>query len=138
MNYWLMKTEPSTYSWEDLKNDGETYWDGVRNYGARNHMCAMKTGDLVIIYHSVNEKTLCGIAKVVKEAYRDHTAEKGDWSMVDIAPVEDMPPVTLADVKANPKLKEMVLVTNSRLSVQPLKKEEWDAVMRMASKVDRD
>lgn len=138
MNYWLMKTEPSTYSWDDLKNDGETYWDGVRNYGARNNMRAMKKGDLVIIYHSVKEKAMRGIAKVVKEAYADHTAEKGDWSMVDIAPVEDIPPLTLADVKANLKLKDMVLVNNSRLSVQPVKKKEWDEVMRMASNVESD
>lgn len=127
-----MKTEPGTYSWDDLVSDGSTYWDGIRNYGARNNMRAMKKGDLVFIYHSVKEKRVMGIAKVVKEAYPDHTAEKGDWSMVDIQVVKAMKePVTLADVKARAGLKDMVLVKNSRLSVQPVRKKEWEVICKM-------
>lgn len=132
MRYWLMKTEPGTYSWDDLVEDEETYWDGVRNYQARNNMRAMETGDLVSIYHSVKEKTIKGVAKVIKEAYADHTAERGDWSMVDIAPVKAaVVEITLADVKANVKLGDMVLVNNSRLSVQPVEKEEFEECLRM-------
>jgi len=127
-----MKTEPGTYSWDDLVKDGETYWDGVRNYGARNNMRAMKKDDLIFMYHSVKEKTIVGIAKVIKEAYSDHTAEKGDWSMVDIVPVKPAAKlVTLAEIKANPKLKKMVLVNNSRLSVQPVLASEWKECLRM-------
>ncbi len=127
-----MKTEPGTYSWDDLVEDEETYWDGVRNYQARNNMRAMETGDLVSIYHSVKEKTIKGVAKVIKEAYADHTAERGDWSMVDIAPVKAaVVEITLADVKANVKLGDMVLVNNSRLSVQPVEKEEFEECLRM-------
>lgn len=126
-----MKTEPGTYSWEDLVRDKRTHWDGVRNYQARNNMRTMKKGDLVFIYHSVNEKVIKGIAKVVKEAYPDHTAKEGDWSMVDISPVEELKPLSLAEIKTNPRLFEMVLVKNSRLSVQPVKKGEWVECLRM-------
>lgn len=132
MNYWLMKTEPSTYSWEDLLKDKKTYWDGVRNYQARNNMRAMKNGDLIFVYHSVKERRIVGIAKVIREAYPDHTAKEGDWSMVDIAPLSTVDSViTLSDVKQNNKLKDMVLVKNSRLSVQPVKKSEWNEILKM-------
>lgn len=133
MNYWLMKTEPGTYSWDDLVKEKRTHWDGVRNFQARNNMRAMKAGDLVFVYHSVKEKTIKGVAKVVKEAYPDHTAKEGDWSMVDITPVKPLKKErTLEEIKANPKLKEMVLVNNSRLSVQPVKKSEWIECLKMA------
>lgn len=133
MHYWLMKTEPETYSWEDLVEDRRTEWSGIRNYQARNNMVAMKKGDLVLIYHSVKEKTLMGIAEVVKEAYPDHTAKEGDWKLVDIQAVKPLASVvSLADVKQNPKLKDMVLVKNSRLSVQPVTATEWNECLRMS------
>ncbi len=131
MNYWLMKTEPGTYSWDDLVRDKRTEWDGVRNYGARNNMCEMKLGDLVFIYHSVNEKQIVGIAKVVATAHQDSTDTSGTWECVDIAAVEAVnPPVTLADVKADGKLADMVLVNNSRLSVQPVMATEWQHILK--------
>lgn len=134
MHYWLFKSEPSTYSWDDLVKDTHTHWDGVRNYAARNNMRAMKKGDLGFFYHSVKEKSLIGIVRVVKEAYADYTAKKGDWSMVDIEPVKPLQQIiTLDDVKANNKLKDMVLVNNSRLSVQPILESEWNEVLRMSN-----
>lgn len=127
-----MKTEPGTYSWDDLVKDKKTYWDGVRNYAARNNMREMKKGDRIFIYHSVKDREIVGIAKVVKEAYPDHTATKGDWSMVDIAPIKAVNIViNLDDVKANPKLKNMVLVNNSRLSVQPVTAKEAQEILTM-------
>lgn len=134
MNYWLIKTEPGTYSWDDMVKDKQTMWDGVRNYAARNNMRAMKKGDLVFFYHSVKERTIVGIVKVVKEAYPDPTAKDGDWSVVDVAPVEAVnPPINLDMVKAEPKLKDMVLVRNSRLSVQPVTKKEWDLCLGLSN-----
>lgn len=127
-----MKTEPGDYSWEDLQKDQRIAWTGVRNYAARNNMRSMKIGDMAFIYHSVKERAIVGIAKVVKEAYDDHTAEKGDWQMVDIAPVKAaVKVINLDDVKANAKLKDMVLVNNSRLSVQPVKATEWKEILKM-------
>ncbi|NQV89148.1 MAG: EVE domain-containing protein [Parcubacteria group bacterium] len=127
MNYWLMKTEPSTYSWDDLVTDKITCWDGVRNYQARNMMRAMKKGDLVFVYHSVKQTSIKGIAKVVKEAYPDSTALKGDWSMVDIQAVKPVgKEIALQQIKKDPFLQEMTLVTHSRLSVQPVTKEQWE------------
>ncbi|MEM6522859.1 MAG: EVE domain-containing protein [Bacteroidota bacterium] len=134
MNYWLMKSEPGAYSWDDLVGDKGTYWDGVRNYQARNNMKAMKVGDLALYYHSVNEKCAVGIAKIVKECYPDHTTDDDRWIMVDIEPVEKFKrPVTLANVKADERLSQMVLVNNSRLSVQPVKKEEFDIIIGMGN-----
>lgn len=133
MAYWLYKTEPSTWSWDDHVKAGKTHWDGVRNYQANNNMKAMKVGDLGFIYHSVNEKQVVGIVEVVREHYPDPTDESGRFGMVDLKVVKPVPtPVTLADVKANPKLADMVLANNSRLSVQPVSAAEWKEVCRMA------
>jgi predicted RNA-binding protein with PUA-like domain len=132
MNYWLMKTEPGTYSWDDLVKDKRTHWDGVRNYQARNNMREMKVGDMALYYHSVNEKCVKGIVKIVKESYQDPTTEDKNWVVVDIEPIEPLKnPVTLANVKADERLSQMVLVKNSRLSVQPVRKEEFDLIIGM-------
>ncbi|MCX6715368.1 MAG: EVE domain-containing protein [Candidatus Uhrbacteria bacterium] len=133
MNHWLLKTEPSTFSWSDLVRDKIGHWDGVRNYQARNNLRAMKKGDLVFIYHSIEGKCLIGIAKVVREAYQDVSAKEGDWSMVDIEPVEKMArEITLHEIKTNPDLRAMVLVNNSRLSVQPVTDQAWKICLKMA------
>jgi len=132
MAYWLFKSEPGTWSWDDQVKKGVEHWDGVRNYQANNNMKAMKKGDKGFFYHSVNEKKIVGIVEGVREHYPDHTDESGRFGMVDIktvTPVET--PVTLAEVKANPKLEKMVLVNNSRLSVQPVTAAEWKEVCRM-------
>lgn len=134
MAYWLFKSEPGTWSWEDQKKAGDkgAEWDGVRNHLAKNNMIAMKPGDLGFFYHSVNEKRIVGIVSVVAEAHPDSTDPEGRWLCVDVAAVEDMPrPVTLEEVKAEPALKEMSLVKHSRLSVQPVTPEEWRLVCRM-------
>lgn len=135
MAYWLMKSEPGEWSWEDQKNEGAkgAEWDGVRNYQARNNMRAMKKGDLAFFYHSVGEKACVGIVKVIVEAHPDSTDTTGKWECVDVAAVEDLPkPVTLDQIKAAPKLADMVLVNNSRLSVQPVAAAEWNAVCALA------
>ena len=135
MAYWLMKSEPGEWSWEDQKKEGAkgAEWDGVRNYQARNNMRAMKKGDLAFFYHSVGEKACVGIIKVVVEAHPDSTDTTGKWECVDVAAVEDLPkPVTLDQIKAAPKLGDMVLVNNSRLSVQPVTAAEWKAVCALA------
>jgi len=135
MAYWLMKSEPSTWSWEEQKKEGPkgAEWDGVRNYQARNNMRAMKKGDLAFFYHSIGEKACVGIVKVVVEAHPDSTDTTGKWECVDVAAVEDLPrPVTLDEIKATPKLADMVLVNNSRLSVQPVTAAEWKAVCALA------
>lgn len=130
MNYWLIKSEPGTYSWDDLVKEKKTHWDGVRNYQARNNMKDMKVGDHALYYHSVNEKCCVGIAEIVKEYYQDPTTDDDRWVVVDIAPVEKFSnPVTLADIKADDRLSQMVLVNNSRLSVQPVRKEEFDIIV---------
>ena len=131
MAYWLFKSEPETWSWEQQKKDGAkgAEWDGVRNYQVRNHMRAMKRGDLGLFYHSGDEKQAVGIVKVVAEAHPDSTDATGMWECVDVAAVTDLPkPVMLVEIKANPRLKDMVLVRNSRLSVQPVSAEEWKIV----------
>lgn len=131
MNYWLMKTEPSTYSWEDLEKDKKTVWDGVRNFTARNNLKAMKKGDQVFIYHSMEDKAVVGIAKITKEFFPD--PKDKDWASVEIAPVKKLKePVTLAQVKADKRLKDMALVRLSRLSVQPVKVEEYDIVLELS------
>lgn len=134
-NYWMMKSEPGEYSFDDLVKDGKTKWDGVRNYQARNNMKLMKKGDEVLIYHSVTEKAVAGIAKVVKEHYPDPVDnEKGQWVLVDIAPVKAFKnKVTLADVKERKSLQEIALVRQSRLSVMPLLKKEFDTLVKMGS-----
>jgi predicted RNA-binding protein with PUA-like domain len=131
--YWLVKQEPSAYAWADLVRDGKTQWTGVRNYTARNNLRAMQKGDAVLFYHSVVGKEVVGIAKVVREAYADPTAAEGDWSAVDIAPEKALPrPVTLEEIKAKPKLKEMALLRLSRLSVQLVTEAEFEEIVRMA------
>lgn len=133
MNYWLVKSEPKEYSFDDLLADGRTMWDGVRNYAARNNLRQMKKGDLVLFYHSVKDKAVVGLARMVKEHYPDPTAEKGDWSVVDLEPVKRLErPVPLAEIKANPALQNIGLVRIGRLSVMPLEKEEFDTIMKMA------
>jgi predicted RNA-binding protein with PUA-like domain len=134
MNYWLIKSDPETYSFDLMKKEKKTFWNGVRNYAARNHMKAMKKGDLVFFYESMNgEPSIVGIVKVVKEAYQDPTTDETAWVCADVEFVEDMKrPVTLSEVKKNKKLSNMALVRISRLSVQPVTKEEWDEVIKMS------
>jgi predicted RNA-binding protein with PUA-like domain len=132
-NFWLVKQEPSAYSWANFVADGKTPWTGVRNYTARNNLRAMRKGDAVLFYHSVSEKAVVGIAKVTREAYPDPTAAEGDWSAVDLAPEKALPrPVTLDEIKRNPRLKKMALLRLSRLSVQPLTSAEFQEILRMA------
>ena len=131
--FWLVKQEPSAYSWANFVADGKTAWTGVRNYTARNNLRAMRKGDAVLFYHSVSEKAVVGIAKVTREAYPDPTAVEGDWSAVDLAPEKVLPrPVTLDEIKRNPRLKAMALRRLSRLSVQPLTSVEFEEILRMA------
>ena len=130
--FWLVKQEPSAYSWADLVTDGKTEWTGVRNYTARNNLRSMQKGEAVFFYHSVVGKEIMGIARVVREAYPDPTAKEGDWSAVDLAPEKALPrPVSLEEIKRNPKLKEMALLRLSRLSVQPVTT-QFDEIVRMA------
>jgi predicted RNA-binding protein with PUA-like domain len=131
MNYWLMKTEPGTFSWEDLQKEKKTTWDGVRNFQARNNLKAMQKGDVAFIYHSGDDKAVVGIAKVVSAAYPD--PKDAAWTVVDIAPDKKLKKaVTLAQVKAAKGLTSMVLVKSSRLSVQPVKESEFRAVLAMS------
>lgn len=131
--FWLVKQEPTAYSWADLVKDGKTQWTGVRNYTARNNLRAMAKGNAVLFYHSVVGKEIMGVARVLREAYPDPTAIEGDWSAVDLAPEKALPrPVTLEEIKKNPKLKEIALLRLSRLSVQPVTSAEFDEILRMA------
>jgi predicted RNA-binding protein with PUA-like domain len=132
MQYWLMKSEPFKYSWDDLKKDKKTFWDGVRNYSARNNMKEMKKGDLAFFYHSNEGLEIVGVAEIIKEHYQDPTVEDDRWVAVDIKPVCDLAkPVTLKEIKAEPKLQDMDLVRLMRLSVGKVKKKEFDLVMKM-------
>ena len=131
--YWLAKSEPESYSWEMLVKDGSTSWTGIRNFQARNNLRAMKKGDVVFFYHSNVGKEIVGIAKVTKEAYADPTAEDGDWSAVELTaskPVRN--PVTLEQLKADPLLKNMALVRNSRISVTPVTEAEAKRISQLA------
>ena len=131
--FWLVKSEPSAYSWANLVADGKTAWTGVRNYTARNNLRAMRKGDAVFFYHSVVGKEIVGIAKVVREAYPDPTAKEGDWSCVDLKAEKPLnKPVTLAQIKADKILKEMVLTKQSRLSVSPVTKEQFERLLKLA------
>jgi predicted RNA-binding protein with PUA-like domain len=133
MNYWLMKTEPETFSWQDLVRDGKACWDGVRNYQARNNIQAMKEGDLVFIYHSVSDKEIVGIAKVNREAYPDPTTEDERWKALDVIPFQALDkPVSLAKIKKTEGLENIYLLKQSRLSVMPLKPEEFDIILALA------
>lgn len=130
---WLVKSEPSVYPWDQLVKDGSTFWDGVRNYEARNNLRGMKKGDLVCFYHSNEGKEIVGIAKVVRTAYADPTSDE-DWSVVDLAPVKKLTtPVTLAAIKAEPSLAAMQLVKKSRISVVPLLPAELARVLEMGA-----
>ena len=132
MNYWLIKSEPGTYAWSDLVKDHKTRWDGVRNFQARNHIRAMQPGDMALFYHSGDERSIAGVAKVASAPYPDPTAKEGDWSVVDVEPAQPLRvPVSLDQIKREPGLREMVLVKQSRLSVQPVRKTEFDAIMKL-------
>ncbi|WP_345951058.1 EVE domain-containing protein [Mucilaginibacter sp. PAMB04274] len=134
MRYFLVKSEPFKYSWEKFNQDGRTFWDGVRNYQARNNLKAMQEGDLVLFYHSNEGKAVVGIAKVVKEAYQDPTTDDTNWVVVDLSPVESLKkPVTLEQIKADDQLKDISLVRQGRLSVMELKATEFDRIIEMGS-----
>jgi len=133
MNYWLAKSEPAAYAWAQLVKDGKTVWTGVRNFQARNNLRAMKIGDAVCFYHSVTGKEVVGIARVAREFYPDPTATEGDWSCVDLEPLKTLrQPVTLETIKADAVLREMSLVKQSRLSVTPLTKAQFDRLLKLS------
>lgn len=132
-SFWLMKSEPDVYSWDDLVAEGEGTWDGVRNYTARNNMRAMKVGDGVFFYHSNIGVEIVGIAEVSEEAFQDPSDESGRWSAVRVRPVRKLPrPVTLKQIKADPALADMDLITKFRLSVSAVKPAEWDHILKLA------
>lgn len=133
MAYWLVKSEPSVYGWEQLEKDKRTSWDGVRNYAARNHLRSMKKGDLVLFYHSNEGLAIVGIATVAKEAYQDPTTQEAAWVTVDLQPYKKLKnPVSLDRIKKEKRLAGMALVRIGRLSVQPVTGEEWKVIMEMA------
>jgi predicted RNA-binding protein with PUA-like domain len=132
MNHWMVKQEPTAYSWEDFAKDGRAAWTGVRNFQARNNLRAMKVGDRVLYYYSVVGKEVVGIAEVARAAYPDPSAKEGDWSCVDLVPVKRLArPVPLADLKASAKLRKIGLLKQSRLSVIPLSKAEYAEIVRL-------
>jgi len=134
-NFWLVKQEPSSYSWSDFVAEGETSWTGVRNFAARNNLRKMQKGDEVLFYHSGEEKAVVGIAKVVRTAYPDRTAEDGDWSTVGLAAVKPLArSVTLREIKGNSRLKGILLIRQSRLSVMPLAEPEFREIVDMAGR----
>jgi len=133
MSYWLVKSEPSSYSWEQLEKDKQTEWTGVRNYAARIHLRAMKKEDEVLFYHSNEGLEIVGIARVAKEAYHDPTTKETAWVAVDLKPYRKLKkPVSLDTIKNNKKLKDMALVRIGRLSVQPVTEKEWEVIMELA------
>lgn len=135
MQYWLVKSEPAKYSWEQFVRDGSTFWDGVRNYQARNNLQAMNKGDAVLFYHSQDGKEVVGIAKVLTTAYQDPSTDDPRWVAVDIKPVKTFKtPVTLASIKADERLRNIGLLRQSRLSVMPLLAEEFDAIVEAGTK----
>lgn len=128
--YWLVKSEPSAYAWEDLEKEGKTAWTGVRNFQARNNLRSMKKGDPVLFYQSVTDPSVRGVTRVVKEAYPDATAKEGDWSCVDLEKIQPLPsPVTLTAIKSDARLAGIALIKQSRLSVMPLTKREYDRIL---------
>jgi predicted RNA-binding protein with PUA-like domain len=132
-NSWLVKQEPEDYSWDDLVRDKKTAWTGVRNFQARNNLRNMKAGDAVLFYHSGKDKSVVAIAEVAKAAYPDPTADDDSWVAVDIKPVKRLPkPVPLADIRANAKLHDLLLVRQSRLSVMPVSQEDFDEIVKMS------
>jgi predicted RNA-binding protein with PUA-like domain len=133
MNYWLVKSEPETYSWSQFVKDGKTAWTGVRNFAARLHLRAMKSGDRVFFYHSGEEKSVIGLARVIKEFYPEAAGDEGDWSCVDLAAEKVLArPVTLAEIKADKILKEMVMAKQSRLSVSPVTAAQFERLLKLA------
>lgn len=133
MNYWLIKSEPNAYSYDDLVKKGKDHWDGVRNYAARNHMKAMKKGDLAFFYHSVNDKEIVGIAECVTEFYQDPTTDDDRWVVVDFVPKQKLKrPVSLDEIKKEKALSDMILLKISRLSVQPVTKKEFEYIIKMS------
>ena len=134
MNYWLVKTDPETYSWEDLKKEGNTSWDGIRNYAARNHLKAMKKGDKVLVYHSGGECEIRGLATITKEFYQDPTTEENAWVSVGLKAINAFKNnVSLQEIKKNSKLKNMLLIKISRLSVMPVEKDEYNTILEMSN-----
>ena len=134
-SFWLVKQEPSSYSWSDLIAEGQTTWTGVRNYAARNNLRRMQKGDEVLFYHSGEDKAVVGIAKVTRSAYQDPTAKEGDWATVDLAVVKALPlAVTLREIKGNSRLKGIPLVRQSRLSVMPLTESDFCEILKMSTK----
>ncbi len=132
--YWLVKQEPTAYSWDDFVRDGRTSWTGVRNFTARNNLRAMQEGDEVLFYHSVVGKAVVGVARVARTAYPDPTAKEGDWSAVDLVPLKALPrPVTLDDIKRVPRLKDIALLRLSRLSVQAMSEAEFQEIVRLGA-----
>jgi predicted RNA-binding protein with PUA-like domain len=130
MNYWLVKSEPCRYSWDQFVKDKRTYWDGVRNYQARNNLNAMKKGDAVLFYHSNEDLAVVGIARVVKEAYQDPTTEDQRWVVVDLEPIEPLSqPVPLSEIKQDRRLQDIALIRQGRLSVMPLTQEEFTVIV---------
>jgi predicted RNA-binding protein with PUA-like domain len=132
MAYWLMKSEPSSYSWDDLVRDGGTEWDGVRNNAARLHLRAMKVGDEAFFYHSMSDKAVVGIMRIVREGQAD--PKDADWTSVRVEPVRPIDPVTLAEIKAEPQLAKMELIRQSRLSVAPVRDQEWELVLALSGR----
>ena len=136
MAYWLVKSEPFKYSWDQFVQDKKTFWDGVRNYGARNNLKAMKKGEEVLFYHSNEGVEVVGIAKVVKEHYQDPTTEETAWVVVDLKPIKKLKrAVTLTQIKSDKRLSNMDLVRLGRLSVQTVKEEEWQVIMELAGEL---
>lgn len=134
MNYWLVKSEPDAYSWDRFVKEGKAIWDGVRNYQARNNLKAMRKGDLALFYHSVSDKEVVGYAEVVKEHYPDPTTDDHRWVVVEMVPREALAkPVTLAMIKSDERLENIALVKQARLSVMPLKQEEFDTILQLAA-----
>ena len=134
MKYWLLKSEPDAWSWDNQVKEGASMWDGVRNYQARNNLKEMKKNDLCFFYHSVTERSIVGIVKVVKEYYPDPTDKTDRFVVVDVKAIKKLKkPVSLDQIKENNKLKDIALVKQSRLSVMPLKKTEWDMIIKMSS-----
>ena len=134
INYWLLKSEPEAWSWDNQVKEGASMWDGVRNYQARNNLKEMKKNDLCFFYHSVTERSIVGIVKVVKEYYPDPTDKTDRFVVVDVKAIKKLKnPVSLDQIKRNSKLKDIALVKQSRLSVMPLKKTEWDIIIKMSN-----
>jgi predicted RNA-binding protein with PUA-like domain len=133
-NFWLVKQEPGSYSWSDFIAEGQTAWTGVRNYAARNNLRKMRKGDEVLFYHSGDDKAVVGIARVTRQAYPDPTAKEGDWSAVDLAPVKSLRrSVSLREIKDNRRLKDILLIRQSRLSAMPLAKPEFREIVKMST-----